>query len=254
MNALRLLVAPLILALAPSCARAGQADRQTLFTDANAQYENSRYAEAISGYRNLISLSPRAAAAHYNLGNAYFRFAQPGSLGLAIASYERAFALRPRDSDIRQNLDFALRRAGESLVPPGVPSAFFVLYHLFSMQELAAFQWLGYWCALLLGTVFLLRRDLRDRLKPWLAAAAAFWLASLGWWAARALTSVDSPGVILHQMAEVRSGPGENFSVSFKAPEGRLVTVLGSKGEWVEIGVLKEGLKGWLPAEAVEKI
>ncbi|MCX5796349.1 MAG: SH3 domain-containing protein [Elusimicrobia bacterium] len=54
--------------------------------------------------------------------------------------------------------------------------------------------------------------------------------------------------------AELRSGPGENFNVSFTVPEGRRVQILGSDGAWVELGVLKEGVKGWLPAAAVEEL
>ena len=54
--------------------------------------------------------------------------------------------------------------------------------------------------------------------------------------------------------AEVRSGPGETFPVSFKVPEGRRVSRLDARGKWVEIGVLKKGLKGWVSAEAIEGI
>ncbi|MEK9145874.1 MAG: SH3 domain-containing protein, partial [Elusimicrobiota bacterium] len=91
-------------------------------------------------------------------------------------------------------------------------------------------------------------------LRPALAAAGALWLCAGAWWGLRALTGEAYPGVILAAEAEVRSGPGLRNPVSFKAPEGRRVSILGEKDGWLEIGVLKEGLKGWLPAGQVEPI
>ena len=61
-------------------------------------------------------------------------------------------------------------------------------------------------------------------------------------------------GVIISESAEIRSGPGENFNVSFTAPEGRRVQILSVNDDWLEIGVLKEGAKGWIPAACVEVI
>lgn len=249
--------APLLAALlsaTPALAAAPDRTDAAAFEAANQLYEQSRLEEAIRAYRALLAAHPRSPDLHYNLGNAYFRFGQPGSLGLAIASFERAFALRPRDGDLRHNLDFALRRAGESLVPPGVPSALFATFYLFSRDELAALHAAALWAACLLSLAYLLKPPLRSRLRAPCAAAAAVWLAAAGWWGTRALVVPASPGVILIQQAEVRSGPGDSFPVSFRAPEGRRVTVLAVKGKWAEIGVLKEGLKGWLPADQVERI
>ncbi|HVE14449.1 MAG TPA: tetratricopeptide repeat protein [Elusimicrobiota bacterium] len=249
-------LAPIVLSLlfagAPRAMEPAQL--QSSLDAANQLYEQSRLEDAIKAYRSLLSSAPTNADLQYNLGNAYYRFAQPGSLGLAIACYERAFALRPRDSDIRHNLDFALRRAGESLVPPGMPTALFALFHIFSLPELAALHWLGFWLACLCACAFLLLPKRRAALLKPTLALAAFWAAAGAWWGVRVLAAPDNPGVILIQDAEVRSGPGESFPVSFKAPEGRLVSILNVNGKWMEIGVLKEGLKGWLSADSVEKI
>lgn len=217
-------------------------------------YEASKFAEAAAAYREAAAADPLEAAAHYNLGNAYYRMGGAGDLARAIASYQRAFALSPRDPDVRHNLDFALRRAGETLVPTGMPSAAFVLFHLLSRTELAALHWLGLWALLLLASAALLREGWRERLRPWLLWAGVFWAAAGGWWGLLASTDIQAPAVILSGDAEVRSGPGLNFPVSFKAPEGRRVSVLDEKEGWLEIGVLKEGLRGWLPSDQVERI
>jgi tetratricopeptide (TPR) repeat protein len=214
-------------------------------------YDLGDYQAAAGWYLQAVRAEPRNASLHYDLGNSLFK---SGKTGRAIAAYERAFAIRPRDADIRQNLDFALRRAGEELLPPGVPPLLFLAFHLFSERELAGLQWLACWLMLVIAGLCLWRPALRARLLPWAAMAAIFWLVLGGWWLAVRGITPQRRGVIVTAAAELRSGPGENFNVSFTVPEGRRVQILSTDGTWLELGVLKEGVKGWLPAAAVEEL
>lgn len=242
------------LALLLLAAAAHAAPAPAKLSEANALYESSRYAEAAAAYEAMLRESPHSATLHYNLGNARFRQGGPGSLGRAIASYLRAFRLDPRDSDTRANLDFALKKAGESLTPAGMPPAVFVVYHLLSDDELAALHWLAFWAVCLLGSAALLVAPARGSLKPVVTAAAALWLAAGAWWLLRASTGLRGAAVVVLQDAEVRSGPGETYPVGFKVPEGRRVERLDEKGPWQEIGVPREGLKGWVLKTALEAI
>lgn len=217
----------------------------------NKQYDAGDYNGAATGYKELLSASPRSAALHYNLGNCLFK---SGQVGRSIASYQRAFDLRPRDGDIRYNLEFALKKAGEELVPPSVPPVLFSIFYLLSEKELAGLHWLFWWALLALASLYLYRQSLRETLTPWCAWAVCLWLLAGGWWLARGNLEPAERGVIILSTAEIRSGPGINFNVSFTAPEGRRVAILAEQGEWLEIGLLKEGAKGWLLAESVEKI
>lgn len=215
-------------------------------------YDAGNFPAAAAAFAKAAEREPRLAARHYNLGNALFK---TGRLGPAIAAYQRAFDLMPRDEDIRFNLDFALRRAGEELIPPGVPPLMFRVFYLLSERELSGLHWLMAWASLLLASLWLLGpRERRKTLTAWTAAAAASWLFFGGWWLARRGLEPGQRGVIVRPTAELRSGPGEGFSVSFTAPEGRRVRILSENGKWLEIGTLKEGAKGWLESEAVEEI
>ncbi|TBR17301.1 tetratricopeptide repeat protein, partial [bacterium] len=214
----RLVRTALLLALALPASAAVAPAR---LTEANALYESSRYTEAAASYETLLKESPYDAALQYNLGNARFRQGGPGSLGRATAAYLRAFRLDPRDGDVRANLDFSLKRAGETLVPAGMPPAVFVLYNVLSATELAALHWLAFWAACLLGAGAFLVARARAPLKAAALTAAFAWGAAGGWWALRVSTGFKDPAVVVLQDAEVRSGPGEGFPVSFKVPEGR---------------------------------
>jgi len=211
-------------------------------------------AQTLDVYRELLKSHPEEPSLHYNLGNAYFRQPDPGSLGRAVASYLRAFALDPRDVDIRHNLKLALNNAGEDWAPSGTPPALFMLFHILSRTELAALHWMFYWLLLLGASAYLLREPWRGRLRLPLAGAGACWLFFGSWWGLRCAAALERPAVIVVHQAEVRSGPGLNFPVSFKTPVGRRVSQLEFRNGWIEIGIPKEGLKGWVDTDSVESL
>jgi tetratricopeptide (TPR) repeat protein len=232
------------------CALAAGARAQTP-ADAQKKYDAGDYTAAAAAFGTLAAEQPREPAWRYDLGNALFK---AGKLGPAIASYQRAYELAPRDGDTRFNLEFALKRAGEELVPAGVPPLLFGLFHLLSDAELAGLHWLGCWTALLLCALWLLAPARREGLGPWTAGALAVWLVAGGWWGARRLVEPGRLGVITASTAELRSGPGDGFGVSFTVPEGRRVEIVSEEGAWLEVVLPKEGAKGFLRAEAVETI
>ena len=75
----------------------------TLFADANAQYAEGNYAEAIVQYEQILT-EQQAPEVYYNLGNAYFK---QGELAQSILAYERALRLKPSYKDAKHNLQFA---------------------------------------------------------------------------------------------------------------------------------------------------
>lgn len=226
--------------------------RAATYDDAKKLYDAGSFDQAAGAFAELSAASPRDAALHYDLGNAQLK---SGKLGRAVASYERAFDLDPRDGDGRKNLDFALKRAGEELTPPGVPGPAFTLFTLLSARELSGLHWLAAWAALILGALMLLGSEQRrDMLWTPLVVALSAWALFGLWWAGVRAVLPKDRGVIVAGRAELRNGPGEKFSVGYTAPEGRRVKVLSSSGEWLEVGLLKEGVKGWTLASSVERL
>jgi len=238
----------LLILLLPAAVRAATLE------EAATLYEESRYEEAAEIYKELLREQPREPVLHYNLGNAYYRMEGGENLGKAVASYLRAYAIAPRSADTRHNLKMALQRAGEEWVPSGTPPALFLLFHILSRSEIAALHWTFLWLACLLASAMLLSAPLRDRLRGPLLAASAGWLLFGSWWGLRSTTALERPAVIAVREAEVRSGPGLNFPVSFKTPAGRRVSQLDSRGIWVEIGLPKEGLKGWVRKSSLDAV
>lgn len=215
--------------------------------EAKAHYDAGRWEQAAAAFAALAESDPGEPAWHYGRGGALLK---GGRLGAAVAAYERAFALAPRDRDVRENLDFALRRAGEELAPSGVPPLAFALFTLLSERELAGLHWLAFWAALLLAAAAVLRLIPRG----WAAGAAGLWLALGLWWAGLRAALPPGRAVVVASRAELRNGPGQGFGVGATVPEGRRVRLLSEREEWLEVGTLKEGERGWVKAESLERL
>lgn len=222
------------------------------YAAAKASYDAGNFDEAAAAFEALIALDPSDAALHYDLGGALLK---AGKLGRASAAYQRAFDLDPRDGDGRHNLDFVLKRAGEELAPPGIPAPAFAAFTVLSARELAGLHWLAAWATMILAGLALLGiAERREALRDRLLVAAAAWLLFGLWWAGLRAVLPAGRGVIVAGRAELRNGPGEKFTVGYTAPEGRRVRVLSESGAWLEVGLLKEGVKGWTLASSVEKL
>jgi tetratricopeptide (TPR) repeat protein len=233
-----------LLCLAPALAGA-QAASENLAAEARAAYDAGDYAKAAAAYQTLASQGVESAALYYNWANAEFKASR---LGRAIALYRRAGKLDPWDEDIRFNLAYARKKVQR---PPDAagPLARWLLgaYRSLPGQVLLAAAWLAYLLLAGLAVVLILRRG-QGTLWRWLSlAATAVFLFAAGWASLRLLEEKRAPmGVIVAHQTEARNGPGADFDVGFKIPEGREVRVLGRESGWVAVGLAPEGFKGWV--------
>lgn len=221
----------------------------------NDHYKNARYEEALDGYTKITKKEPANPWGWYNAGNALFRL---GRLGPAVFNYAKAFTLDPRSGDIRANLDFALRQTGQTLVPEGAPKVLHYLYYFLSDNEIKASAILCFWLACLIGGAgFLLDGSGPGRVAGKTSLALGALLAlSLAWLGARQSSPFTAAGVVTKAGGtRMLSGPGENFKTYASAPEGRLVKILDYDDEnYYEIGLPKEGIKGWALKTEVERL
>jgi len=218
---------------------------------ASALYSKGQFKDAALAYAQAVKEEPDNPYLHYNMGNAYYK---ASSLGQAVACYWRAFRLNPRNSDIRNNLELALKNSGVDFVPPGVPSSLYILFQIMSRKEIAgaalAFMWLGLLAASAAVFYAPARRVL---VKP--AAICLCGFAFFGaWWIARGAADTNSPAIVVNGIAEVKSAPLETANAVATVPEGHMVEILDKKDNWYEIGISKEGIKGWLKAASIEAL
>ncbi|MGQ0644684.1 MAG: tetratricopeptide repeat protein [Elusimicrobiota bacterium] len=213
---------------------------QELFDLGNRAYEQGQFAAARDRYEDVLRRGWGGAGLYYNLGNAYYRL---GRLGRARLWYERASAADPSHEDARHNLAL-IRAQWPEEAPPGflegkeaaagwiflAANFFFFLLMAAGLYSRAEWVWWGRW------------------------TAAFLFLAAAGLLLFSRSQGRRPAGIVLEARAEARAGPGPEFRVGFVVPEGRKVILFGRSEGWREIGVPDQGLKGWVPQEAVEPI
>jgi len=258
---LRALASLMVLLLGLAASLSGSDETTTLsrkFTDANQAYSNGNYAEAVRGYEELIKIVGPSADLYYNLGCAALK---AGHLGVAVVNFHRAERLAPRDEDIRANLKFvqALSKAegeeeneGNSFIIKTVLRWVFLL----TDREVAYFQLASLiWFAA--GITFLaLGYSGSLRQAVIVITAAGFFLLVVNSTIMGIHLYRDyyvHEAVVVKANAEARSGPGEDNMRVLVMPEGTLIRLRDTRGNWVLVS-LPSGRSGWLKSDVLEEI
>jgi tetratricopeptide (TPR) repeat protein len=221
-----------------------------LFNKGNQYYDEGKFDQAIEEYKKIINLGIKNYQVYYNLGNAYFRQNQ---LGQAILSYRRALVLKPGDEDTEANLAFVklftLDKLEEQKINP-LSNLLSWFLGLWSKDKLALFTSLFYVLSVAAGIFILLRGAKRYLLFGLICFLILFAISGTSLWAKINSDSIEY-GVVVAPQAEVRSGPGSDYVLQFTGHEGLEFRVDEQAEGWYRIS-LPNGIKGWIPKEAVE--
>lgn len=226
---------------------------QELFKQGNTAYAQGKFEDAAKLYQSACDQGLRHWALSYNLGNSYYK---TGQLGRAVLYYERAFRMNSSNRDLLHNLELVTIKAGDPELPgAGLPALLWRSFYFLSLNTLTlivslTFLGLCVWAGLIL----------RNKL-PWrsdFAVPPLFFLFIFGvWLAGRIYFQEKSLGVVVSNLAEVRSGPSTTYPANFTVPEGHRALILEEQepvSGWVEIGVPEQGLKGWVPDDSIQHI
>ena len=215
--------------------------------EAQAAYDEGRYAEASMLYEELLGKGVGNMEVRYNLANAYFK---NGDLPQAVWHYRKAGYAAPRDPDIQANLHFALNAAGAAEPAPG-----FIAKTLATLSQdewivVAIGGYIAFTLLLILGR--LVRPARRAMAKLGLLPAALILVAAAGWWQGQQLQA-NPEWVVVKSGATALFGPVEGSTAHYKVPLAALVRQRStdSKG-WVEIEY--DGKNGWLEDEYIQRI
>lgn len=226
---------------------------QDLYKSGNALYAAGKFAGAAEKYQAAADTGLKNWVLEYNLGNANYR---AGLLGKAILHYERAFRMNSGQGDVLYNLNLATTKAGDPEMPStALPALAWRLFFSLSLNALTLLTSLVFLaCAAALGGLLAGRSLLKGDAAVGLGI---LFIALFAWLGMRIYLAEEPQGVVVASVAEVRSGPNTSYPANFTVPEGRRVLILKEQEPiegWLEIGVPREGLKGWVPDTSVEVI
>lgn len=221
--------------------------------EANALYKEGQFAQAAEKYQAQADAGVSHWVLEYNLGNAYYR---AGQLGRALLHYERAFRLKSNQKDVVYNLALASAKAGDPRMPDsGLLVLGWTLYYGLTLNALTVVvSFVFAVLVLFAGLSFQERIKIPGRI---LGTVVIVELLLGGWLGSRIYQAEHPHGVVIATLAEVRSGPSTTYPANFTVPEGHRVLILDTQESiqgWLQIGVPREGLRGWVPDTAVSVI
>jgi len=218
------------------------------FANANQEYAQGYFKEAVDGYNQLVRSGHRTANLFYDLGNAYFRMEDPGH---AILNYERALALDRHHPEADANLRIV---RDETRALELTPSSVERYLQFATADQLAIASavalWVGIFC--IVAVIFSRRRSVAlIALSIFLLLIAAAGIVALyeldNGSNGRALAIVTARGV------EARLATADNANSVLALPPGSEIKILSTRGDWV-YAALPNNLRGWIPAKSAEAV
>jgi tetratricopeptide (TPR) repeat protein len=239
-----------IAAIALGCAAVSSArgDQDPGFAQANQEYSEGHFQEAIKSYESLVASGQWSANLFYDLGNARFRV---GDFGQAILNYQRTLALDPHHPEAAANLAFVRdearalelkRNALERYIETGTPTQYSIAASI------------ALWSALLLAArLFFSRRRstvlvLLTIFSIVLFAGAVFALYSL-----ETGSRGEALAIVTGKEIVARVATADNASSVLALPPGSEIKVLSQRGDWLYAG-LPNDLRGWIPTTGAQRV
>lgn len=226
----------------------------TLFVNANTQYSEGNYAEAISIYQQQIVEQP-SAEVYYNLGNAYFK---QGELSQAILAYERALRIKPSYKDAQHNLQFAQSRIVDNIEDT---QSFFLSQWLTAIRNALSLQlWMvisiSMFVLMLLGVfLFAFSHIVWLRKTSFYTGLVALVISVVACANAGSLHKRDTlraEAIITQGVVNAKSSPDHSGTDLFTIHEGTKVFITETIGDWACIHVGNN--IGWMQLSHLERI
>jgi tetratricopeptide (TPR) repeat protein len=235
-----------MLALFVSSSAFAQSDAE--FTNANQEFSQGHFQEAIAAYETLVHQGQQNANLFYDLGNAYFR---THDFGRAILNYERALALDRHHPEATANLQIA---RDESRALELQPTRFerylqFATINQYTIAAAVAF-WLG-----IFGIVVLIFARRRSAALISLSILCLL-VCALSVWAIHTLDN-GSEGralaIVTGKDVQARLATADTANSVLALPAGSEIRILSTRGDWM-YAALPNDLRGWIQTRNAELV
>ena len=226
----------------------------TLFAQANANYAEGNYTEAVQQYQEVLAEQP-SAEVYYNLGNAYFK---QGELSQSILAYERALRLKPTMKDAKHNLQFAQTRIVDNI--PDTQSFFLSSWLKTVRNSLNQQAWIIFSISLFVFALvgfffFAFSRTIWLRKTAFYTSLVALLISICACANAGSLHKRDSlraEAIITQGIVNAKASPDRSGTDLFTIHEGTKVRITDVIGDWCCIHVGNN--IGWMQLAHLERI
>jgi tetratricopeptide (TPR) repeat protein len=222
------------------------ADVTADFSTANKLYAEGKFSAAANLYEKILHTGGQSPALLFNYANAEFK---SDHLGKAIAAYQAALRLSPRDDETRANLAFVRNQVQGATLHE---SRWQNWVGSLTLNEGAMLTAVFFW--LMFGLLAV--RQIRPAVAPKLRNVTRLVMAlTIFSGAVLVLQTAEhfnsSIAVVTDAEATARSGPFDEAQSAFTARDGAELRVLNRHDDWVQVAN-GTGKIGWMSEQQVE--
>lgn len=224
------------------------AQNEALFEKANADYNEGNYQEALDNYQKILSSGETSAALYFNLANAYYKL---NNIAPSVYYYEKALQLKPKDTDIANNLEFAKEMVIDDIEEVSETGLSKIIKNIISKLSFDGWAWVAIISAIIFAISFLLYyfSALTKFKRLFFGVSIFFLIVSIGsvGFAYQQWASIQNSqyAIIFAEEVPVRSEPNLRSDELFLLHEGTKLKVLETFQDWIKLE-LSNGAQGWI--------
>jgi tetratricopeptide (TPR) repeat protein len=228
----------------------------SVFNEANRNYINQNYEEAIEQYKSILDQGYESAELYYNLGNAYYKIT---NYPKAILFYEKALLHDPRNKNIKFNLAKAQIYIVDKIneIPEFIIKKWWhVVVTWFRSDFWAKLSLLSFVIGIVGLLIFSLTKKISLRRTGFYTGLILILFSIFSFIMAAEAKSVlinSNGAIVMTPTVTVKGSPSNSSTDLFIIHEGTKVYILDEFDEWFEIK-LSDGKQGWLLKTDIEPI
>jgi tetratricopeptide (TPR) repeat protein len=216
--------------------------------NANQEYAQSHFVQAIDGYEGLVRSGEWSANLFYNLGNAYFR---TGDFGRAILNYERALALERHHPEATANLQIA-RDETRALEMDQSWSERYL--RSTSNNQYTIVAAIAFWVAVLcLIRWIFLRRQSNVTVMLAIFSLLVFAISTFAIYEFEYGSKGMALAIVTGKDVQARLATADTANSVLALPPGSEIKILSTRGDWL-YAALPSNLRGWIPVKDAERV
>ncbi|MFO7721367.1 MAG: tetratricopeptide repeat protein [Gillisia sp.] len=229
------------------------AQNEALFEKANADYNEGNYQEALENYQQILSNGETSAALYFNLANTHYKL---NNIAPSVYYYEKALQLKPKDEDIRNNLEFARKMVIDDIEEVPETGLAKMVKNTISKLSFDGWAWMAIICSVIFAIFFLLYYfSAGTKFKRlFFGVSILFLIVSIGsvGFAYQQQASIQNSqyAIIFAEEVPVRSEPNLRSDELFLLHEGTKLKVLETFQDWIKLE-LSSGAQGWITKNEV---
>jgi len=234
----------------------GSAQNFAIFEQANALYNDGKYAESIDKYNTILDTENHSIELYFNLGNAHYKL---NNIAPSIYFYEKALQLSPNDEEIKSNLAFAKNMTIDAIdnIPlTGLSKIVNKVTNTMNFDNWAKISVGLVFCFVVLFLLYYFAYSTINKRLAFIGSLTTLCLVFISLAFAfhkYNLVKNDRPAIVFEQESKIKSEPNSRSEESFRLHEGTKVQVLDTVNNWSKIK-LSDGKTGWVSTDEIKML